>query len=125
MVIGIGCDVVEHSVTKKLKWKSDSEILHRLLTQKEFDFYCMDKNINFLAGRFAAKEAVLKCLGTGMLDGISLTDIEVLHLKNGKPIIKLSGKLKKISKKIGVRSWHVSITHSRNYSFALAVAENR
>ncbi len=123
MVIGIGCDIVEHSIPEQLKWDTDQVLLLKIFSQKELDFFHNQKTIKFLAGRFAAKEAILKCLGTGMQDGISLNEIQILKLANGKPSIELYGQVKEISDKIGVKVWHISITHSSSYSFAFAVAE--
>ena len=123
MIIGIGCDIVEHNTTKLLKWESDSNLLHRIFSTKELELYNIQKKTEFIAGRFAAKEAVLKCLGTGMRDGISLPDIQILRLENGKPIVKLGGDVKEISDKLGIGSWHISITHTTNYSYAFVIAE--
>lgn len=125
MIIGIGYDAVEHSITEKFKWNSDIELLHRIFSQKELELYCSNKTVNFLSGRFAAKEAVLKCLGTGMHDGISLTDISILREQGGKPEIVLINEVKRISDKLGVNSWHISITHSTTNSFAFVIAERR
>lgn len=123
MIIGVGCDIVEHNITEVLNWEFDSNILKRIFSQEELVLYENQKNKNFIVGRFAAKEAVLKCLGTGMQDGISLTDIRILQLENGKPIINVQGEVKKISNYLGIESWHISISHSTNYSFAFVIAE--
>jgi len=125
MIIAIGCDIVEHSLIKKLKWNSDIEKQKRCFSQKELDLYITLKQSNFISGRFAVKEAVLKCLGIGMEDGISLKDIETLRLKNGLPRIELFGEVKKISDSLGINSWHVSITHSKNCSIAYVIAEKK
>lgn len=123
MIIGIGCDVVEHNITKLLKWEEDINLLKRILSSKEFEIYNIQKSIRFIAGRFAAKEAILKCLGLGMQDRLSLNDIEILQSKNHEPIIELTGQTKRISDKMSINSWHVSITHSNNYSIAFVIAE--
>ncbi|WP_396157725.1 holo-ACP synthase [Flavobacterium sp.] len=123
MIISIGCDIVDHSLIKKLKWNSDLEKQKRCFSQKEIDLYISHKQSNFISGRFAVKEAVLKCLGIGMEDGISLKDIETLQLENGKPRIELFGEVKKLSDSIGINSWHVSISHSANFSTAYVIAE--
>ena len=68
---------------------------------------------------------MLKCLGTGMRDGLSLTDIQILRLESGKPIIELGGEMKKLSDNLGITSWHVSITHSANCSHAFVLAEGQ
>jgi holo-[acyl-carrier protein] synthase len=123
MIAGIGCDLVNHKVTKELKWKSNEKMLPRILSNKEMELHKKNNSIRFLAGRFAAKEAVLKCLGTGMEDGIALSDIQLLQIQNGKPIIELKGKVKSISDKKGICGWHISISHANGYTIALAIAE--
>lgn len=123
MIVGIGCDIVEHHLTEILGWENDTNTLARVFSKQELDLYDISKNIRFICGRFAVKEAVLKCLGTAMHDGISLTDITVAQSENGKPEIELKGKLKKISDQKGIDLWHISITHSLNHSLAFVVAE--
>ncbi|HSZ85832.1 MAG TPA: holo-ACP synthase [Puia sp.] len=123
MIIGIGCDVVNHRTTKLLKWETDIDLLKRFFSPKELNLYSTQKKLKFLAGRFAAKEAVLKCLGTGMQDGISLTQIQILETNYSQPEIKLIGKPKKISDNLGIVVWHVSISHSIHYSMAFVIAE--
>lgn len=125
MIIGIGCDSVNHNITKKLDWESDTQTLQRFFTPKELALYETKKSVKFLAGRFAAKEALLKCLGTGICDGISLTDIEILQLENGRPAIEVYGGVKKDADKMGITFWHVSITHSGGSSTAFVIAEGK
>jgi holo-[acyl-carrier protein] synthase len=123
MIIGIGCDVVDHELTKNLNWTSDLELQKRYFSKKEIQLYDFQKSLNFLAGRFAVKEAVLKCLGLGMQDGFSLTEIQTLRLENGQPKLKLFGAVKKFADNLGINSWHVSISHSLNCSIAYVIAE--
>ena len=123
MIVGIGCDIVEHEITRTLNWESDISALNRIFTKKELGFCPPQKKLSFLSGRFAAKEAVFKCLGTGMQDGIAFTSIQILQLLNGQPQIELLGEVKKIADTLGINFWHVSITHSSNYSMAIATAE--
>lgn len=123
MIVAIGCDIVDHKLTELLKWKTDLNLLRRVFSNKELDLYDKEKSLSFLAGRFAAKEALLKCLGTGMQDGIALTEIETLTSESGQPQILVAGEVKRISKQLAVDSWHISITHSANYSLAFVVAE--
>ncbi|WP_273210118.1 holo-ACP synthase [Runella zeae] len=124
MVVGIGCDIVEHKITKSLNWESDPEVLNRIFSQNEMDLYKSYRTIKYISGRFAAKEAILKCLGRGMQDGISMRNIQILQSKDGKPFIKLSGSVKKISDRMGVNLWHITITHSTDYSLAFVIAES-
>lgn len=125
MMIGIGCDIVEHETSKSMNWDSDPLILPRIFSPSEISIYYSDKDLKFLSGRFAAKEAVLKCLGTGMQDGIALTDIEILKSVEGKPVLELFKEVKRISDEKGINRWHLSISHSKNYSIAFVIAERR
>ena len=70
------------------------------------------------AARFACKEAVLKALGTGLRDGMRWTDIAVEHLPSGKPLVRLDGRCRKVADDLGVRAWHVSLSHVRGLSRA-------
>lgn len=123
MIIGIGCDMVDHNETELLQWETDKETLHRIFSRQELNLYHEKRTLKFLAGRFAAKEAVLKCVGTGMQDGISLRDIQITCSDFERPAIQLEGQIKKISDSLGISSWHVSITHTTNYSVAFVIAE--
>jgi len=123
MIIGIGCDIVKHDTAVRLNWESDFSVQKRIFTFKELEIFNQEKDIKFLAGRFAAKEALLKCLGTGMQDGIALTEIQILQLENGKPIIEIHGEAKIISDAMEINLWHISISHSTEYSMAIVIAE--
>lgn len=123
MIIGIGCDIVEHALTEKLNWLTDIQVQKRIFSHQELELYSKNKTVKFLAGRFAAKEAILKSLGTGMEDGLLLTSIQILQAKDGKPTVALDGEVKKISDLMLINSWHVSISHTTNYSYASVVAE--
>lgn len=123
MIIGIGCDIVEHALTEKLNWLTDVEMLQKIFSHQELDLYSKNQTIKFVAGRFAAKEAVLKSLGTGMEDGLSLTCIQIFQMGNGKPIVTLDGEVKKLSDKMQINKWHISISHTTDYSYAVVIAE--
>lgn len=123
MVIGIGCDLVSHSITKELGWESDPNVLNRIFTPREIEQYEKTKSVSFLAGRFGVKEAVLKCIKTGMEDGISLLDIEVLRHSDGQAKIEVHGKVKEATKSLGIRNWKVSISHTDNLSMVFVLAQ--
>jgi holo-[acyl-carrier protein] synthase len=125
MIIGIGCDLVEHKMTKQLKWESDEDVLKRIFSPKELALYNVERTIKFLAGRFAAKEAVLKCLGCGMQDGISLADIQIFRGELGRPEIKIKGRVKRLSNQMGINTWQLSISHTRTHSLAFVIAQNQ
>jgi holo-[acyl-carrier protein] synthase len=91
-----------------------------IFTSREVD-YCLKKKKNsfqHFAVRFAAKEAMLKALGIGLLSGFKLKDIEVVNNIDGKPKINLYGKVKKLAEKNGVRDISVSLSHSSQYAIA-------
>lgn len=125
MIIGIGCDIVNHERVEKLNWSSDSNVQHRILSDAENQLYQKTQDIKFIAGRFAAKEAVVKCLGTGMEDGISLTNIQILQTIEGTPQIVITGPETEMIKRKGIKSWHVSISHTDGFSIAVVIAESK
>ena len=123
MIIGVGCDIVNHSISQKMNWENSDHVQKRIFSSKEIEAYSKTKQLKFLCGRFAAKEAILKCLSTGMEDGFSLNDVQILQMENGKPYIELSGKVMILSQELGIKKWHISITHSTDFSQAFVIAE--
>ncbi len=75
-----------------------------------------------LAARFAAKEATMKALGTG-IGGLSWRDVEVVRLESGEPTLQLSAAAATLASDRGVARWHVSLTHTATVAIALVVAE--
>lgn len=75
-----------------------------------------------LAARFAAKEAVMKAIGTGWRDGIAWTDIEVVLVPTGAPTIVLHGKAAEIAAELGISAWMISISHTAEFATASAIA---
>lgn len=124
MIVGIGCDIVEHSTTSKLGWLEDSDILMRIFSKKEIELAPEKEAEKYFSSRFAIKEAVLKCLGTGMQDGISLKNIVTKKEETGRIILSLSGKVKQIAQSKSINKWHLTLSHSTSYSIAVVVAEN-
>ena len=97
--------------------------LDRVFTEGE-QAYCAanpKRYFEHLAGRFAAKEAVLKVLGTGWRGGISWTDIEVTRDVSGQPKIHLTGECARIAAEIGIARWHLSISHIETHATASAI----
>ena len=124
MIIGIGSDIVDAKVnSKSLSGLAGQRFLHRILSEEELTLYHVHKGEQFVAGRFAAKEAVLKCLGTGMQDGISLKDISIDRSDTGQPVVQLKGLVKLIAEDLGINKWHISISHSPRCTIAYVVAE--
>lgn len=75
-----------------------------------------------LAARFAAKEAVLKALGTGWGDGVAFTDVEVLATSTGAPAVALYGRCAEVAAALGVSRWLLSLTHTSTFAAASAIA---
>ncbi len=122
-ILGHGIDIVETARVKRLCDEHGQRFLDRVYTTDE-QSYCQKnpKRIyEHLAGRFAAKEAVLKVLGTGWRGGIAWTDIEVLKDPSGQPRIKLTGECARIAAELGIVRWHLSISHIETHATASAI----
>ena len=119
MLEGLGIDMVEVGRIKKAIDRWGERFLHRVFTSEERS-YCMRKAFpeQSLAARFAAKEAVLKTIGTGLSDGISWTDVEVVNDKSGKPEVRLG---EKITQRIGNKKILLSISHTKEFAIAFAI----
>jgi len=126
MIVGIGIDIIETARVEHIASEYGVELTDRLFTEDEVA-YCKDKAdpAKHYAARFAAKEAFLKALGSGLTSGINWRDIEVLRDEFGAPSIKYSGRAAEFAKKLGVTDVHLSISHSENYAAAVVVLENR
>ena len=124
MIHGTGVDLIEISRIKNSIQKYSGKFEARVFTSKEID-YCRSKADPFkhFAARFAAKEAVLKSLGTGMAEGISWKDMEILNQESGQPVLSLSGKGRDIFESLNLRNIHISMTHDKSYAVAQAIAE--
>ena len=122
-ILGHGIDIVETVRVKRLVDEHGQRFLDRVYTPAEQD-YCQKnpkRYFEHLAGRFAAKEAVLKVLGTGWRGGIAWTDIEVLKEPSGQPRIRLTGECARIADALGIVRWHVSISHIETHATASAI----
>lgn len=119
MIVGTGIDLIEISRIEKAC--TGDRFPLRVYTETE----CRQAGgrASVLAGSFAVKEAVAKALGTGFR-GFWLNDIEVLRDELGKPYVKLSGGARERAKEIGADRIHVSITDTKVYAQAIAVAES-
>ena len=122
-ILGHGIDIVETARIKQLVEAHGQHFLDRCFTPAEQE-YCArspKRYYEHLAGRFAAKEAVLKVLGTGWRGGIAWTDIEVLKEPSGQPKIALTGESLKIATELGIARWHISISHIETHATASAI----
>ena len=125
-VLGIGTDIIQCLRITRMIEKHGETFLTRVYTENEIAYCSGRKAANqHYAGRWAAKEAVLKALGTGWAHGIQWTDVEVVNQQGGKPNIVLTGKAKEISSQQGIVEMMISISHCRNYAVAYATAIGR
>jgi holo-[acyl-carrier protein] synthase len=122
-LIGHGIDLVEIARIRRLHDEHGQHFLDRVFTPAE-QKYCADnpkRYFEHLAGRFAAKEAVLKVLGTGWRGKIAWTDIEVIRDPSGQPGIELSGECARIAANLGINRWLVSLSHIETHATASAI----
>lgn len=121
--IACGVDLVLCSRIERVWQQHGAAFLQRVYTHAEAS-YCQDCKtpVQRLAGRWAAKEAVLKALGTGWRGGILWTDIETLPDGFGRPLTRVTGRTAELSHRAGVEQYLVSISHAGEYACAMAVA---
>ncbi|MBS1362337.1 holo-ACP synthase [Phascolarctobacterium succinatutens] len=123
MIVGIGCDIIEiERIARAIKSES---FIRRVFTAEEAA-YCQRRGQQAaasFAARFAAKEAVLKALGTGLREG-SLQEIAVDNDGLGKPLVQLSGHFAMLAKQLGVKNIQISLSHSRELATAYVIMED-
>jgi len=122
-IVAHGIDMVDCQRLKESVERFGKRFLDRVFTPLEQE-YCLGKKreMEHLAGRFAAKEAVLKVLGTGWRDGINWTDIEVRNAPSGQPSVHLSGRCRELADQQGLASILISISHIETHAIASAIA---
>lgn len=122
-VLGIGTDITEVLRIAQMIERHGELFVGRVYTAAEID-YCRSRRMatQHFAGRWAAKEAVLKALGTGWRKGISWRDIEVLNGTGGRPTVTLQGGTREIAERMGIRCVLVSISHCRSHATAYSTA---
>ncbi len=122
-VIGIGTDIIECLRIAQMIERHGELFITRVYTPHEIE-YCSTRKAatQHYAGRWAAKEAVLKALGTGWIRGITWRDVEVRKRQGGKPTIARAGGAREICEKLGVGEMQISISHCRSHATAFAIA---
>ncbi len=121
MIIGIGVDLVKIDRLDRAG-KNHQGFLERVFTDHEREYCSRQKYpAQHYAGRFAAKEALLKAIGTGWSAGVKWTDMEVLHGDGGGPIVHVSGRVKDLMDLKGVKQIFLSYSHDEGYAVAQVV----
>jgi len=122
-IVAHGIDLVDCPRIEQMMQRHGERFIKRVFTAAEQAYAEANKNeIEKLAGRFAAKEAILKLMGTGWRGKIAWTDIEIINNAVGQPEVTLCGEVKKIAENLGIKHISVSITHTANFAIASAVA---
>lgn len=123
LIVGIGTDIVEVVRIGKMIERHGEVFLNRVFTDDEIR-YCQRRKeyTQHYAGRWAAKEAVMKTLGTGFTRGIGWRDIEVCSSRSGKPSILLRGGAREFARQAGIGDVLITISHCRAYATATAIA---
>ncbi len=118
-----GIDMVDCERLGEMIDRYGSRFLNRVFTPTELE-YCQGRKrrIEHLAGRFAAKEAVMKVLGTGLRRGVNWTDIEIVNEPSGRPKVTLTGRCLEIAEEKNLTEIVISISHIATHAIASAVA---
>jgi holo-[acyl-carrier protein] synthase len=124
MIYGIGTDMVRVQRLQDSLDRHGDRFARRILAGSEWEEYRdSSQKPQFLAKRFAAKEAVAKALGTGFRHGLSLQDIAVGHDSLGKPMLQFSESLNENFRKHGIGSAHLSLSDEKEYALAFVILE--
>lgn len=124
MIVSIGIDIVEIPRIEEKLSQGNTRFLNRVFTVSEIE-YCEKRAGKFAsyAARFAAKEAVMKALGTGWGDGVGWKEIEVINEENGRPQVNLNGRALEKFNQLGARRAHLSLSHSKDLAIAQVIFE--
>jgi len=125
MIVGIGLDIAEVDRIDAAIARHGERFLDRVYTPAERR-YCDSKpnRMERFAGRFAAKEAAMKAIGTGWKRGVAWRDFEVSRLPSGQPVIEFHGKAAEFAAALGVRRALVTISHTAEQAIAQVILEN-
>ncbi len=124
MIYGTGVDIVDISRFERFLREGNEALFQRLFTPGEID-YCAPKkrSAQHYALRFAAKEAFVKALGTGLRDGMAWREVEVVNDSSGKPELRLTGRAAELFREKGLVRSFISLSHDANVAAAFVVLE--
>ncbi|MGZ4854592.1 MAG: holo-ACP synthase [Candidatus Angelobacter sp.] len=125
MIVGTGVDIAEVDRIEAAVKRFGDRFLKRVFTPAEVR-YCMGKlnAAERLAARFAAQEAGMKAIGTGMRHGVTWQDVEVLRLPGQRPVLKFSGKAAEFAARLGCKRTHLSLSHTAAQAIAHVILES-
>ncbi len=118
-----GVDVVECARLARSVDRFGDRFLERVFTpgERAYASSSSKRRIEHLAARFAAKEAVLKAIGTGWRSGIAWTDVEVVREASGRPLVRVSGEAGRVASSLGVTGWALSLSHTPSVAMASVI----
>jgi holo-[acyl-carrier protein] synthase len=124
MIVGTGVDITEVARIKAAVERFADRFLKRVFTPEEVR-YCMSKANagERLAARFAAKEAAMKAIGTGLRHGVTWQDVEVVRQPGGRPGLRLTGKAADFAATLGCKRTHLSLSHTAEQAIAHVILE--
>jgi holo-[acyl-carrier protein] synthase len=124
MIVGTGVDIAEVGRIKVAVDRFGERFLKRVFTPAEVR-YCMGKHnaAERLAARFAAKEAGMKAIGTGLRHGVTWQDVEVLRMPGQRPVLKFHGKAAEFAARLGCKRTHLSLSHTKEQAIAYVILE--
>jgi holo-[acyl-carrier protein] synthase len=126
VIFGIGTDIVQTSRIERAFARFGRHFVDRLLLAEERDLFAGTRNpVRFLAMRFAAKEAVVKAMGTGFANGMWVRDVGVVPNRLGQPQVVYSARGQRLCEKLGIGSGHLSLTDEAGLVIAVAVLMQR
>lgn len=124
MIFGIGTDIVYVGRIRDDLSRFGDRFAERILTANELlEFHQNVNKANFLARRFAAKEAAVKAMGTGFSNGVQLHDIEVTHDEQGKPMLAFHGRAREFMQERSVAVAHISLADEQDHAVAFVTLE--
>ena len=125
MIVGLGVDMEEISRVGEAIGRHGRHFLERIFTAAEIAYCERHRDrVERYAGRYAAKEAAMKALGTGWSKGVRWIDIEVTRAPGSRPTIILHGAARERAERMGMRQISLSITHTGNLAFAEVIFES-
>ena len=124
MIVGTGVDITEVGRIKAAMERFGDRFLNRIFTPEEARYSLSTPNAaERLAARFAAKEAGMKAIGTGLRYGVTWRDVEVVRLPGQRPNLKFSGKAAEFAARLGCKRTHLSLSHTKEQAIAYVILE--
>lgn len=123
MILGLGLDVAEIGRIRESLARFGARFTARVLTEAETSAMPEANAAQYVAARFAAKEACAKALGTGFAQGVTMHTIEVRSLPSGAPSLLLTGRARELAEAMGATRLHLSLTHGRDTAAAVVILE--